>query len=180
VHRILRLILICALPLAACGQRPPPAAAPLPKVAAPVAASARAAALAAAAAGLPSVAGHRDGPDGTAAWRAFFAGDELTLLEESVADPPRPPLERRYYFEHGALFYFAGQQAAEPGSGADGAAARVPVQAEFRGPQATRAVRLEHYGAVPLAPERVAAIAARAAELASAARDERSARKVAP
>ncbi len=140
----------------------------------------RAAAIRAAAARLPSVTGHRDGPAGEAAWRAFFDGAELALLEESVADPPRPPLENRYYFEHGALFYVEGEQAAEPGSGAEGVAPRVPVVAEFRGVRATRAVRIEHYGPVPLAPDRVQAIQRRAAELASAARDERSAQKVAP
>jgi hypothetical protein len=182
VHRTSLLIVVCALLLAGCGQRPPPAAAPPPAAppAAPAAARVRAQAIAAAVAGRPSVDGHRDGPGGDAAWRAFFAGDELALIEERVADPPRPPLENRYYFENGTLFYFAGQQTAEPGSGADGAAARVPVLAEFHGAQATSAVRIEHYGAVPLAPGRVATIAARAAELAAAARDEHSARQVAP
>jgi hypothetical protein len=176
VHRTSLLMLCLALLAAGC-SRPPPAA-PVAPAAAPTA-SARAAAIRASAARLPSVAGHRDGPGGDAAWRAYFDGAELALLEESVADPPRPPLENRYYFEHGALFYFTGEQPAEAGSGAEGTAPRAPLVAEFQGVQATRAVRSEHYGPVPLAPERVAAIARRAAELASAARDERSAQQVA-
>lgn len=179
MRRTSLLILVPALVFAGCGERPPAGGAPASPAAAATA-SARADAIRAAAAGLPSVAGHRDGPGGDAAWRAFFAGDELRLLEESVVDPPGPPLENRYYFEHGALFFYAGQQAAEPGSGAEGASARVPVQAEFQGARATRAVRIEHYGPVPLAPERVATIARRAAELASAARDERNAQQVVP
>lgn len=173
MHRISLLMLILALLAVGCGQRPaPPVAAP-----APVTARARADAIRSAVAAVPSVTGHRDGPGGDAAWRAFYSGDELVLLEESVADPPRPPLENRYYFERGALFFYAGQQPAEVGSGAAGAA-RVPVLVEFRGAQATSAVRIEHYGEVRLEPARVAAIRSRAAELASAARDEMSAQKV--
>ena len=177
MHRTRLLILGFALLIASCSRSPPPA----PAARAPdVRAEARAAAIRADASRLPSVAGHRDGPAGDAAWRAYFDGTELALLEESIADPPRPPLETRYYFEKGALFFVEGQQAAERGSGAEGVAPRVPLVAEFRGAQATRAVRIEHYGPVPLAPDRVQAIQRRAAELASAARDERSAAKVAP
>ena len=176
MHRKTLPILCFVLLLAGC-SRPPPAAV---AAASPQEASARAAAIEAAASRLTSVVGHRDGPGGDATWRAFFDGSELTLLEESVADAPRPPLENRYYFDKGALFYFAGQQAAEPGGGAEGVAPRIPVVAEFRGLQATRAVRIEHYGPVPLAAERAQGIARRAAELAAAARDERSAQRVAP
>ena len=174
-----RLSILCfALLIAGC-SRAPPAGAPGAPAPAQARAETRAREIRDAATRLPSVDGHRDGPAGDAAWRAFFDDSGLVLLEESVADPPRPPLENRYYFRDGALFYVEGQQAAERGSGAEGVAPRVPVVAEFHGVQATRAVRIEHYGPVPLAPERVQAIARRAAELASAARDERSARKVA-
>jgi hypothetical protein len=180
VHRNALLTAILALLIAGCGQRPPGGGAPATPAAAPAAAAARADAIRAAAAGLPSVTGNRDGPGGTATWRAFFAGDDLRLLEESLADPPRPPLENRYYFERGELFYYAGEQAAQAGGGAEGAAARVPVLAEFQGARALRAVRIEHYGEVRLEPAPVEALQRRAAELASAARDEHSARRIAP
>jgi len=184
VHRTSLLVLTVVLVLAGCGRAPPgrAPAAPTPAgaLASAPAADARAAAIRAAAPGLASLAGRRDAPGLDASWRAYFAGEELRLIEESVADPPRPPLENRYYFEHGALFFFTGEQPAEAGGGAGGAAPRAALLAEFRGAEAARAVRIEHYGAVRLAPERVVAIARRAAELASAARDERSATRVAP
>jgi hypothetical protein len=183
VYRTLLLTLTLAGLAVGCSRPPPPAAASVTPAAAPAAApaaSVRADAIRSAATRLPNVSGHRDGPGGAAQWKATFAGDELTLIEESVADGPRPPLENRYYFERGTLFYFTGQQAAAPGGGAEGPGARVPLTAEFRGLQPVSAVRIEHYGPVPLAAARIQQIAARAAELASAARDERSGRQVAP
>ncbi|MBS0376030.1 MAG: hypothetical protein JSR73_15730 [Proteobacteria bacterium] len=176
--RKLPMLLLGALLAAGCGQRPPapPAAAPP----APLPASARADAIRAAASGQPAVEGRRDRADGAATWRAVFAGDAPALVEESVAVPGGAPYVNRYYYEQGALFYYAGEQAAEAGSGAAGPFARVAVQAEFDGARARRAVRLEHYGPVPLPPALAQAIAARGAELAAAARDEHSARRLAP
>jgi hypothetical protein len=143
-------------------------------------AAARADAIRAAARRLPSVKGRRHDPAGDTSWRASFDGDELAMIEESVPDGPRPALRNRYFFEHGVLFYFSGEQAAATASGAQGPAPRVPVVAEFQGARAVSAVRIEHYGEVPLEPARVAAIRELAAELANAARGARTAPKAAP
>ena len=131
---------------------------------------------------LPAAERHRprDGPAGDAAWRAFFDGAELALLEERVADPPRPPLENRYDFEKGALFYVEGEQAA-----GRAAARRASRRASPSSPSSAARRRRAQCAssttvAVPLAPDRIQAIQRRVAELASAARDERSAQKVAP
>jgi len=177
-----RTIVLWSLALAAvgCGRQPPaPAAAP----AAPPAASnaaARAAAIRGRSTTLLSVTGHRDTLGIDATWRGYFDGNELVLLEERRADPPRPPLENRYFYEHGTLFYFLGEQPAERAGGAAGPAPRAPLRAEFDGLRAVAAVRIEHYGEVRLTPAEIATIQKRAAELASAARDEQSALKVAP
>jgi len=178
VVRKFPMLVLGALLATGCGQRPP--APPAPPPSAPPPASARADAIRAATGGQAAVEGRRDRADGPATWRALFAGDAPALVEESVAVPGGAPFVNRYYYEHGALFYYAGEQAAESGSGAAGPFARVAVQAEFDGARVLRAVRLEHYGAVPLPPALARAIAARGAELAAAARDEHSARKLAP
>ena len=163
------LVLLLLAAVAGCSQRPAASEVP-PRAATP---AARIEAIRAAR--LPSVSGHRDGPGGAATWRAFFADGELALLEEEIADPPRRPLHNEYYFEHGALAYFRGEQPATPGSGAVAPDARAPVVIEFQGRRATSAVRIEHYGPVPLEPERLAAIEQRAAELAGAAQAEHNA-----
>ncbi len=175
-------LLILGLALAVAGSAgaatEPPASRAAERAASP--AAARADAIRAAAARLPSVKGRRHDPAGDTTWRASFDGDELMMVEESVPDRPRPPLRNRYYFEHGVLFYFSGEQAAAAASGAPGPVPRVPVVAEFQGARAVSAVRIEHYGEVTLEPARIAAIQRLAAELANAARGARATPKAAP
>ena|GEM_PF-1802363 len=155
-----------------------PAAAPArTPTAAPVAAPARAAALAAASAAWPSVTGHWLRGDTDSRFTAWFADGELRYLEEVALRRGAPPLRGRYYFEHGALFYYSGEApaGATVGGGATGIAASVPVLAEFDGAQARRAVRVEHYGEVLLEAAAVTELRRHAAILAGVARDEWSA-----
>lgn len=157
-----------------CGGRHPPAAPAAPSQSAAVDGRARAAHILASLPGLAPVTGRNDRLGPVTLWQAWFAGPELRLIEERPAG--RAAAEpNRYYFERGEFFYYAGEQPATVAGGDSGAAPRASVVVEFRDGQVLRAVRLEHYGEVRLEPEESAAIRARAAELASAARDERSA-----
>jgi hypothetical protein len=163
------------LAAAGCGPKAPAPAAPAPPPAAPPTAAARAAAIRARSATLASVTGHRDTEGLDATWRGYFDGNALLLLEESRADRPRPPLQHRYFYERGTLFYYLGEQPAEAQSGATGPAPRAALRAEFDGLRAVAAVRIEHYGEVRLTPAEIGAIQRRAAELASAAANEHAA-----
>lgn len=178
MRRLPAFFLIQATLLAtACERAPAPATVPEPapptpqRVAAP-GAEARAAALRAAAGRYRMLRGRRDHDDYAWEYTAYFEGGQLRYLE---AERPAGGASARdgYYFEDGALFYFSGLR---PVSGAGGPAPWVPVRAEFRGALTLSAVRIEHYGEVPLAPAAVAAIRRAAAVLAAAARDEWNAR----
>jgi hypothetical protein len=168
-----RWVLILLL-LAGCGQRhSAPAPAGATASASPKAtAETRAQHLLAECATVRRVVGSRDIGGEAIRWRACFRGDELQLLEERASSGTEHSRESRYYFDGGALFYFAGERAAVPAGGATGPESIAPVIIEFRGAQVIRAVRLEHYGEVRLAPDEPAQIRRRAAELVSAARDQ--------
>jgi hypothetical protein len=125
----------------------------------------------------PSVTGHWLRGDTDSRFTAWFADGELRYLEEVALRRGAPPLRGRYYFEHGALFYYSGEEPARAtvGGGATGIAASVSVLAEFEGAQARRAVRVEHYGEVLLDAAAVTELRRHAAILAGVARDEWSA-----
>ena len=140
-------------------------------------AAARAAALAAASAGWPKVTGHWLRGDTDSRFTAWFEHGELRYLEELAVRRGATPLHGRYYYERGTLFYYSGEApaGAQVGGGATAVAETVPVLAEFDGAQARRALRIEHYGEVPLAAAAVTALERHAAILAGVARDEWSA-----
>ena len=140
-------------------------------------APARAAAVAAASAAWPKVTGHWLRGDTDARFTAWFEDGELRYLEELAVRRSGAPLHGRYYFEHGALFYYSGESPAGAAvrGGATAMAESVPVIAEFDGAQPRQAVRVEHYGEVPLDAAAVIALERRAAALAGLARNEWSA-----
>ena len=140
-------------------------------------AAARAAALVAASAGWPKVTGHWLRGDTDSRFTAWFEHGELRYLDELAVRRAAAPLHGRYYYERGALFYYSGEApaGAQVGGGATAMAETVPVLAEFDGAQPRRAVRIEHYGEVPLAAAAVTALERQAAILAGVARDEWSA-----
>ncbi len=174
VKRVAAGLLVLAAASGCSGQQPPATPAAPSQAPAAIDGRARAAQILASLPGLAPVAGRNDRLGPVTPWQAWFAGPELRLIEERPdgRDGAEP---NRYYFERGKFFYFAGEQPAAVAGGPSGAAPRASVVVEFRDGQVLRAVRLEHYGEVRLEPEESAAIRARAAELASAARDERSA-----
>ena len=140
-------------------------------------AAARAAALAAASAGWPKVTGHWLRGDTDSRFTAWFEHGELRYLEELAVRRGATPLHGRYYYERGTLFYYSGEApaGAQVGGGATAVAETVPVLAEFDGAQARRALRIEHYGEVPIAAAALTALERHAAILAGVARDEWSA-----
>ena len=146
-------------------------------VPASVPAPARAAALAAASAAWPKIAGHWLRGDTDARFTAWFQDGELRYLEEIDVRRDAAPLHGHYYFEHGALFYYSGESpaGAAVGGGTAAMAASVPVVVAFEGAQPRQAVRVEHYGEVPLGAAAVLELQRRAAALAGLARDEWSA-----
>jgi hypothetical protein len=162
-------MLLSALLSGGCDGRQ--AAAPPGAPAPPPAAEARAAALEAAAPALEKLDGHWQRGEEPSTFAAYFERGQLRFLDERVAPPRAAPRRNRYYFENGRLFYFAGEvpAAATVGGGADARAALVPVSAEFSGQRALSAVRIEHYGPVPLTLPESAAILRQAGELASVA-----------
>jgi hypothetical protein len=163
--RTLGLLLLTAL--GACGGGGP--ATPATPAAAPPGAAARAQALEAAAATLEKLDGRWQRGAEPSSWAAYFERGQLRFLDERVTPPGGAVRRNRYYFDNGQLFYFAGEAPASAtvGGGADARAPTVPVQAEFSGQRALAAVRIEHYGAVPLTAAEAAAILAQARELAS-------------
>jgi hypothetical protein len=166
------LILICTwATLAACGRQKPPVL--------PVAAggSARAAALRAAAPGLTALHGRWDEPGSRSEYTAYFSAGRLGYLDERQRLAPSGSLHNEYFFDGGALFYFAGELPATAGfgGGPDAVGPVVASLAEFRGAQVLRAVRIEHFGEVPLDAATIGAIRRHAAALAGAAATERAA-----
>lgn len=177
MRRFLATLLLGAVCVGGCGRQPVPVPATAPSPARATA-EARAERLRAAVADRVPVTGHRQWPGTTSAYRAYFEGSALRYLEETVTEANRGPFQNHYYFDADGLFYYRGEQVAAEGSGAIGPAPRVPVIVEWHGAQVPRAVRIEHYGEDRLPPADVAAIRRRGAELASAAQDEYSARKI--
>ena len=164
-----------ALALGACGGRGP--AAPSTQAAPAAGAAARAQALEAAAPALEKLDGRWQRGEEPSSWVAYFERGQLRFLDERVAPPRGAPRRNRYYFENGRLFYYAGESPASEGlgGGGDARAPTVPVTAEYSGQRALAAVRIEHYGPVPLAPAEAAAILRQAGELASIATSARGA-----
>src|SRR5260221_13515846 len=176
--RPLRLLIrLAAAVIAACGGKSAPAVGAAPAAGAAPSAAARAATLRAAAMQLKPVHGRRDDGGGPADYTGYFEGEQLRYLEE-VLVLAGALLHNRYFFEDGALFYVSGERAAgaSVGGGPTALAPNVELRAEFQGARTLAAVRLEHYGEVPLAASEVAAIRSRAALLAAAATDEWHAR----
>lgn len=174
IHIPLLLGLACMVAVVGCGRSPsPPPVSPAPPVAAADAPT-RADRLRAGLAGLRSVQGRRQWPGRESAYQAYFEGRTLRYLAETVTECSGE-FRNHYYFESGGLFYYTGEQAAAADSGATGPAPHVPVVVEWRGTEVARAVRIEHYGEVPLTPAETGAIRRRAAELLSAAQDEQTA-----
>jgi len=163
------LVLLTALTLGACGGRGP--ATPAAPAAPPPGAAARAEALEAAAATLDKLEGRWQRGAEPSTWAAYFERGQLRFLDERVMPPHGAARRNRYYFENGKLFYFAGEAPASApvGGGSDARAPTVPVQAEFSGQRTLAAVRVEHYGPVPLTAAEAATVLAQARELASIA-----------
>jgi len=170
MRRLLIPLLLGLAGFAGCGRSPPTPPSP-PAAATAADAHARAQQLRAGLPGMKSVHGRRQWPGRASAYQAYFEGRTLRYLEETATDAGGQ-FQNHYYFEATGLFYYTGEQAAAADSGAMGPAPRVPVIVEWRGAEVVRAVRIEHYGEVPLAAAELAAIRRRAAELASAASDE--------
>jgi len=169
-------ILLLAVAAASAGAESPSLAAS-ERVAAATApratGAARAAALDAAASGYQQVAWQRELPTGRSACVGYFDHGALRLIAETTTGTAR--LTNRYYYENGALFYFAGELPAATGTGTIAVAPRIPVRAEFRGTITLAAVRVEHYGEVKLGLAEISDIRRRAAALARAAIAERTA-----
>jgi hypothetical protein len=166
------LILICiSATLAGCGRQKPPVS--------PLAAdaSARAAALRAAAPGLVALHGRWDEPGSRSEYTAYFSAGRIGYLDERQRVAPSGSLHNEYFFDDGALFYFSGELPATAGfgGGPDAVGPVVASLAEFRGAQVLRAVRIEHFGEVPLDAATIGAIRRHAAALAGAAANERAA-----
>jgi hypothetical protein len=175
------LILVLGLLVAACGPAAPgpasPATAAAPATAdsgvprrsdAPTNAETRAAAIRAAAPTFRSVEGHTPWRGLPANYRGYFDGHDLRYVEETVPIGAWPALQNRYYFEGGALFYYAGENQAISGdpTGND----RSAVIMELDGSTVRRAVMVEGEHESPLDEIEVAAIRKRGAQLAASMR----------
>ena len=175
-------LIVAVLAVAACGGPAPPGAVPPP--AAPAGApdaAARAAAIEAGLAGLQKVDGTWQRGADRIAYSAYYANGELRFLEERVTVPGGAPRHNRYYFTAGRLFYFDGAvPAGKLGGGGDALAPTLPVRAEFQGARTLSAVRLEHYGAVPIGEPAAAEIRRQAAEIATIAASEQRAEGTLP
>jgi hypothetical protein len=139
----------------------------------------RAALIRASAAQWPKVEGRWTRGDSDSRYVAYFDGGELRYLEESLSMGDYGSRQNRYFYEGGALFYYAGEKSSDvPGStGPGGLPPVVPVIAEFRGPDVVRGVAREHFGEKKLEPMIVEGIRRHSAVLAGAAQDEWSARQ---
>jgi hypothetical protein len=139
----------------------------------------RADVIRASAAQWPKVEGRWTRGDADSRYVAYFDGGELRYLEENMSMGDYGSRQNRYYYEGGALFYYAGEKSSDvPGStGPGGLPPVVPVVAEFRGPDVVRGVAREHFGEKKLEPAIVDGIRRHAATLAGAAQDEWSAQQ---
>jgi hypothetical protein len=188
-HALLVGIALATVALAGCerGTAPetaaPPGEAPAAATPAPAAASVsaedRAASIRDSAAQWPKVEGRWTRGDSDSRYVAYFDGGELRYLEEDLSMGDYGSRRNRYFYEDGALFYYAGEKSSDvPGSsGPGGLPPVVPVVAEFRGPEVVRAVAREHFGEKKLDDAIVAGIRGHAATLAGAAQDEWSAQR---
>ncbi len=147
--------------------------------AAPLPAAERAERIRASAAQWPKVEGRWTRGDADSRYVAHFEAGELRYLEENLSMGDYGTRLNRYFYEGGALFYYAGEKSSDvPGStGPNGLPTVVPVVAEFRGPEVVRAVGREHFGEKKLDPAIVEGIRRHAAVLAGAAQDEWSAQQ---
>ena len=148
-----------ALSLLSLSARAAPAPAPHPG-------DVQAGQVVAACAHAPAVTGE----DAKGRYRACFQGGELVYIEEHERGAPKGSAAR-YLYEHGALVYFrTGVAPHATGGGVGADAATVPVTIEWSpAGEVRRAVRLEHYGEVKLAPDFVVAVRARGDALKAAA-----------
>ena len=139
----------------------------------------RAAQIRASAAQWPKVEGRWTRGDTDSRYVAYFDGGELRYLEENMSMGDYGSRQNRYFYEGGALFYYAGEKSSDvPGStGPGGLPPVVPVVAEFRGPEVVRAVAREHFGEKKLDATIVEGIRRHGAVLAGAAQDEWSAQR---
>jgi hypothetical protein len=142
-------------------------------------ASERADVIRTSAAQWPKVEGRWTRGDSDSRYVAYFDGGELRYLEENLSMGDYGSRQNRYFYEGGALFYYAGEKSSDvPGStGPGGLPPVVPVVAEFRGPEVVRGVAREHFGEKKLDPAIVEGIRRHAAVLAGAAQDEWSAQQ---
>ena len=110
------------------------------------------------------------GSDASGRFRACFQGGDLVYVEERAAGVPKGQVIR-YVYDQGARVYYKTESAPHAtGGGAGAGATRVPVTIEWSpAGEVRRAVRLEHYGEVKLAPDFVVAVRARGDALKAAA-----------
>lgn len=155
------------------------AAAATASAAAEVPAAERAEIVRASAAQWPKVEGRWTRGDTDSRYVAYFDGGELRYLEEDMSMGDYGSRRNRYFYDGGALFYYAGEKSSDvPGStGPGGLPPVVPVVAEFRGPEVVRAVAREHFGEKKLDAAIVEGIRRHSAALAGAAQDEWSAQQ---